>query len=532
MRKFNLLSLILSAILIWSISLSPVAPVPLESPAVADVLYMKQSTPGPIPFQMVDLSTKYNPVTGIAASIVVKLRLLENGVGTWTTGAGTVQEEDATNAPGQYRYTPTAGELATCGKLAFRFTCTSPACAYYPITVQVWAVDPTDAIAFGMSRLDTNVNSRQSGSSAIFALPAVNSGVLRTGTAQAAGSSTITLDSGSVATDDYYKGAPVTIITGTGALQSSRTIIGYVGSTRVATLDRPWITIPDNTSVFVVDKISGERLDTNLAITAGTVSDKSGFSLTGTQSFNNSGQTTKQPVTLSAVDVTGNVPAVVNAYAAGQEPETRTLGAVASSYNVSGTIGNKINAAGSAGDPLATLVPGSYGTGTAGWIIGTYINAAISNLKTVTDKLATMLATSGSNYTYTVDALKNGPSGGGGGGGGSTVVQLVRGPLVLKSGTKISEAGFTSDTLPLLLQCVDSNGSILAITGATITASVSQFGSVVTSGISTSSTDTVSNTFKMMIPLPSVAGVAKLTVTRTAGSDVQTFSIDITVKAR
>lgn len=40
----------------------------------------------------------------------------------------------------------------------------------------------------------------------------------------------------------------------------------------------------------------------------------------------------------------------------------------------------------------------------------------LAAVKAVTDKLNTMLATSGLNYTFTVDALKNAPAGGGGGG--------------------------------------------------------------------------------------------------------------------
>lgn len=46
------------------------------------------------------------------------------------------------------------------------------------------------------------------------------------------------------------------------------------------------------------------------------------------------------------------------------------LDAVAASYNTSGTIGAKINAAGAASDPLENDVPGSYVSGTAGYVLG------------------------------------------------------------------------------------------------------------------------------------------------------------------
>jgi len=45
----------------------------------------------------------------------------------------------------------------------------------------------------------------------------------------------------------------------------------------------------------------------------------------------------------------------------------------------SGSTGNALNAAGSAGDPWSTALPGAYGAGTAGKIIGDNINATISS---------------------------------------------------------------------------------------------------------------------------------------------------------
>jgi len=52
---------------------------------------------------------------------------------------------------------------------------------------------------------------------------------------------------------------------------------------------------------------------------------------------------------------------------------------VISGHLTSGTTGNALNAAGSAGDPWSTSLPGSYGAGTAGKIIGDNINATISS---------------------------------------------------------------------------------------------------------------------------------------------------------
>jgi hypothetical protein len=104
-------------------------------------------------------------------------------------------------------------------------------------------------------------------STTVFALtmadnPALNSSLqpaasnptvaIRTGTAQAGSTSgTIKLDSGASSTDNIYNNDLVVITGGTG-LGQSRLIIAYTGSTVTATVDRAWITTPDNTSTFAI----------------------------------------------------------------------------------------------------------------------------------------------------------------------------------------------------------------------------------------------------------------------------------------
>lgn len=76
-----------------------------------------------------------------------------------------------------------------------------------------------------------------------------------TGTAQAAGASTLTLAAGASATDDFYVGAVVSA-DGPGETQYRR-ITDYNGTTKVATVDTAWDTtgvfqIPDNTTSYRV----------------------------------------------------------------------------------------------------------------------------------------------------------------------------------------------------------------------------------------------------------------------------------------
>ena len=59
--------------------------------------------------------------------------------------------------------------------------------------------------------------------------------------------------------------------------------------------------------------------------------------------------------------------------------ENAVLNATASSHNASGSIGQKINSAAAAGDPMSAAVPGAYPAGSAGYVIGTNLDAKVSS---------------------------------------------------------------------------------------------------------------------------------------------------------
>lgn len=73
-----------------------------------------------------------------------------------------------------------------------------------------------------------------------------------TGTAQSGSTSTtIKLASGASASDGAYVGMPITTTGGTGDGQSG-TIIGYNGTTKVATVAKTWAVTPDNTTTYSI----------------------------------------------------------------------------------------------------------------------------------------------------------------------------------------------------------------------------------------------------------------------------------------
>lgn len=79
-------------------------------------------------------------------------------------------------------------------------------------------------------------------------------GTIRSGTAQAGASTTITLDSGASSTDDYYTNCYVVITnnTPTNAQGQARLITGYNGTTKVATVESAWGTNPSSSSQFAI----------------------------------------------------------------------------------------------------------------------------------------------------------------------------------------------------------------------------------------------------------------------------------------
>lgn len=99
------------------------------------------------------------------------------------------------------------------------------------------------------------------------AVPSIHSG-----TATAGAASTITLAASASATSTVYVPLWISVISGTGAGQCRR-ITGYVGGTKVATVNAAWTTNPDATSVYVISPNSLGQIDamSNNTITANTI---------------------------------------------------------------------------------------------------------------------------------------------------------------------------------------------------------------------------------------------------------------------
>lgn len=145
---------------------------------------------------------------------------------------------------------------------------------------------------------------------AAVSLSSNDSPVVQSGTAQGGGASTITLSSGASATDDLYNGQTVKTTGGAGPSQV-RIITGYVGSTKVATVDRAWATNPDVTTTYAVLATDHPKTNSSLEVVSASVTGAVGSvagavaSVTGNVGGNVVGSVGS--VTGAVGSVTGNV---------------------------------------------------------------------------------------------------------------------------------------------------------------------------------------------------------------------------------
>lgn len=258
------------------------------------------------------------------------------------------------------------------------------------------------------------------------------------GFAQAATSTTVTLPTTASAVDSYYNGALLCVTGGT-AVGQTRIITAYNGTTKVATVSRAFQTTPDTTSVVIVFQASQPRLDASLAVdvanvnsgaivaasfaagaidaaaiatdaigsaelAASAVTEIQAGLATSASIATLQSDTDDIQTRLPAALVSGRMDSSVGAIATGAivsgsfAVDSITSGALSngacdeiadhvwdellSGHVISGSAGETLAAAGSAGDPWSTLVPGAYGAGTAGKILGDNLDAAISTRAT------------------------------------------------------------------------------------------------------------------------------------------------------
>lgn len=216
----------------------------------------------------------YYIIEGAASPVAITL--VTATVGTYTSGG--FKEISSTNLPGYYEVSIPDLAIASGNSVlvVFKGATNMPGIA---LEFELDAINYQDAVRAGLTSLPNAVASAANGlltvgtgtgqiSPVSGGLPAVTTAA--TGTVQAGAPSTITLQAGSSAVVDLYKGNFIVIGSGTGAGQS-RVITGYSGTTTfIATVSRPWVVQPDNTSTYIVVANPHPALDVNLNSTVGS----------------------------------------------------------------------------------------------------------------------------------------------------------------------------------------------------------------------------------------------------------------------
>lgn len=222
---------------------------------------------------------------------------------------------------------------------------------------------------------------------------------IRSNTAQAGASTTITLDASASATTDYYKGCLIYLTGGTGVGQA-RFCTAYNGTTKVATVGSAWATNPSSGTTFAVlplDLTTITTAITSVETDTQDIQSRLPASLVSGRIDASVGAMASGVVTATAV-ATGAIDADALATDAVAEIADGVWDEAISGHLTGGTTGAALNAAGNAGDPWSTPLPGAYSSGTAGKIIGDNLNATISSrasqtsVDTVDDFLDTEVA--------------------------------------------------------------------------------------------------------------------------------------------
>lgn len=273
---------------------------------------------------------------------------------------------------------------------------TAPPTGFLAATFPPGTIANTTNITAGTITTATNVTNVSSGgiTRATFA---ADTGLqsIRSNTAQAGAAGTITLDASASAVNSFYNNCLCYLTGGTGVGQS-RFITGYVGATKVATLNSNWATTPDNTTTFAImefDNIPGGTAPTATAIATAVWQDATSGDFTVASSIGKSLYTSGVvPGGTNGLLIAGTNSAVTFANI------TSTGAMFINGVSDVAQTGDSFARIGATGSGLTSLAPSSTALSTAIWT-----NTLASNIGTTNSNVLTNLdaAVSSRMATYT-----------------------------------------------------------------------------------------------------------------------------------
>lgn len=358
--------------------------------------------------------TAYYYREGAASATAITLATMT--LGTWATGGFIVV--DGTNMPGLYQLGIPDAALATGANSVVIYLKGATNMVQTLAEIQLVDYDPNDAVRLGLTALPNAAAAANGGLPTVDASNAVK---VQSGT----GANQISLSSGLVTLAGVtHTGAVIPTVTNltnaptagdlTAAMKTS--VEGAVwDATRAShvaagSFGQGVASVQGNVTgsagsvTGAVGSVAGAVGSVTAGVTVTTNNDKTGYALSA------AGVQAVWDALTAALTTVGSIGKRISdfltgdAYARLGAPAGASISAdiaavapavwdvTLASHLAAGTTGNALNAAGSAGDPWATALPGAYGAGTAGKIVGDNMNATI----------ASRLATAG--YTAPLDA--------------------------------------------------------------------------------------------------------------------------------
>jgi len=341
-----------------------------------------------------------------ATATAITLATLATVTTAWSSGG--FIEIDATHMKGWYRLDIPDAALATSkGRSVSIHLYGATNMAPCPIEIELTGWDNQDAVHGGMSALPNTACT-------------TNASLLTSGT----GTDQVSVSSGKVLLQATQTGVTIPTVTtvtnqltaaaiATGVWQDATsgdfTVSSSIGKSLYTSGNAPGAASGIalvGSNMGTVSSVTGAVGSVTAGVTVTTNNDKTGYSLTVTPptaatiattvwedltaggDFGTNGSIGKLIVTtgLTVATVTNAVtlPSIPNNWITAAGIASGALVAAVwdgsiSGHTTGGTFGGALNAAGSAGDPWATTIPGSYTAGQAGYIVGTNLNATITS---------------------------------------------------------------------------------------------------------------------------------------------------------
>lgn len=337
-------------------------------------------------YNTASLAAYYSHAGANATATVITLATLAAVNSAWSSGG--FKEIDATNMPGWYRLDLPNAVLATSkGRSVALHLKGATNMAPTPIEIELTGWDNQDTVRGGMTSLPNAAAGANGGLPTGDASGRVDVSKIA-GTSQTArdiGASVLLSSGTGTGQLDFTSGVVKANVTQNAG--SAITSAAGIQEVKVASLATGAITAASIAADAITDaKVASDVTIASVTGAVGSVTGNVGGNVTGSVGSVAPGGIASTSFAAGAITAAAIAADAIGASELAADAVSEIAGAVwdvtLASHLTGGTTGNALNAAGAAGDPWSTALPGAYSAGSAGYIIGTNVNAQASSLAT------------------------------------------------------------------------------------------------------------------------------------------------------